>query len=75
MRSSPPNCTVKFQEVSKIGIEVLKGPVLDGVAETTKESFLVDGKQLPVDVAKVLKKAKAEVLISYLPVGSEEATK
>ncbi len=72
---SPPNCTVKFQEVSKIGIEVLKGPVLDGVAETTKESFLVDGKQLPVDVAKVLKKAKAEVLISYLPVGSEEATK
>ncbi len=69
-----PNCTTKFKDVPKLEVEVMKGPVLDGVAETTKDSFLVDQKQLPVDVPKILKKTKAEVLISYLPVGSEQAT-
>ncbi len=70
-----PNCTIKFKDVPKLGVEVMKGPVLDGVAETTKDSFLVDPKQLPVDVTKILKKTKAEILISYLPVGSEQATR
>ena len=72
---SPPNCTTKFKNVPKLGVEVMKGPVLDGVAETTKDSFLVDAKQLPVDVPKILKKTKAEILVSYLPVGSEQATR
>jgi myo-inositol-1-phosphate synthase len=72
---SEPNCTVKFKDVPRLGVEVMKGPVLDGVAETTKDSFLVDWKQQPVDVAKILKKVKPDVLVSYLPVGSEEATK
>jgi len=70
-----PNCTVKFKDVPRLDCEVMKGPVLDGVAETTKESFLADPKQLPVDVPKILKKVKADVLINYLPVGSEQATR
>ncbi|MBN2251566.1 MAG: inositol-3-phosphate synthase [Candidatus Altiarchaeota archaeon] len=72
---SGPNCTTRFSDVPKVGVEVLKGPVLDGVAETTRESFLVDGKQVPVDVPKILKETKADVFVSYLPVGSEQATK
>jgi myo-inositol-1-phosphate synthase len=70
-----PNCTKKFSDVPNWNVEVKKGPVLDGVAETTREKFSVDPKQKPVDVASELKKAGAEVVISYLPVGSEEATR
>ena len=68
-----PNCTIRFSSVPKTGVEVLKGPVLDGVAETTKEHFLVDPRQKPVSVRKALQDSGAEMLINYLPVGSEEA--
>ncbi len=70
-----PNCTIKFSDVPNWGIKVQKGPVLDGVAETTKEKFTVDENQKSVDVVKALKDSKAEVMVSYLPVGSEEAVK
>lgn len=70
-----PNCTKKFSGVPYWGVEVKKGPVLDGVAETTREKFSVDPRQKPVDVASELKKSGAEVVINYLPVGSEEATR
>ena len=76
-----PNCTTIFQkDVPKTGVIVQKGPVLDGVAEHMKNypeerAFVVDEKQKPIDVAAELKKVKAEVLINYMPVGSEEATK
>jgi len=70
-----PNCTVKFSEVPHWGVEVKKGPVLDGVADTTREKFTVDPKQKPVDVAKELQKSGAEVAICYLPVGSEQAAR
>ena len=73
-----PNCTIVFQrELPKSRVTVQMGPVLDGVAEHMKtypdqEAFRVaDAK--PVDVAKVLKESGAEVLVSYLPVGSQEA--
>jgi myo-inositol-1-phosphate synthase len=70
-----PNCTVKFSDVPPIGVEVRKGPVLDGVAETTREKFAVDPRQKPEDVEAILKEAEPDVLVSYLPVGSEEATR
>ncbi|MFH0861025.1 MAG: inositol-3-phosphate synthase [Candidatus Altiarchaeota archaeon] len=70
-----PNCTKKFSNVPKWDVEVRKGPVLDGVADTTREKFSVDPKQKPVDVKEALKESKAEVLINYLPVGSEEAAR
>ncbi len=72
---SEPNCTKKFSDVPEMGIEVMKGQVLDGVAPHMKDYFLVDENQKPVDVASVLKKSKADVLVNYLPVGSEEAVK
>jgi myo-inositol-1-phosphate synthase len=72
---SEPNCTKKFSDISVMGVEVMKGQVLDGVANHMKDYFLVDEKQKPVDVADVLKKSRADILINYLPVGSDEAVK
>jgi len=72
---SPPNCTKKFSDVPHWGVTVKKGPVLDGVAETTKEKFSVDQKQAPVDVKTELIESGAEIAVSYLPVGSEKAVR
>ncbi len=75
---SEPNCTKKFSDVPKTGVVVMKGPVLDGVAGHMngggRNSFVVaDGKE--ADVVGVLKKTGAEVLVNYMPVGSEKAAK
>lgn len=76
-----PNCTKIFcKDIPKQNVIVQKGPVLDGVASHMQDwpddrAFRVDAKQKPVNVAEELKKAKADILINYMPVGSEEATK
>lgn len=72
---SEPNCTKKFSDIPELDVEVMKGQVLDGVAPHMKDYFRVDHTQGPVDVASVLKRSKADILINYLPVGSEEAVK
>lgn len=76
---APPNCTKVFQkDIPKTNVKVLMAPVLDGVADHMKnfpasQTFVV-AKAKPVDVAKELKKVKADILISYMPVGSQKAT-
>jgi len=70
-----PNCTIKFSDVPELGVDVQKGPVLDGVGETMRDSFVVDTRQRICNVKEVLKKSGAEVVVSYLPVGSEQATR
>ena len=70
-----PNLATKFSEVPHLGVPVVKGPVLDGVAPHMTERFTVDPNQKPVDIASYLKEIKAEVVICYLPVGSEQAAK
>ena len=73
-----PNCTMVFQKALKpSGVEVQMAPVLDGVAShmddyADEEAFRVSSAE-PVNVAQVLKESGAEVLICYLPVGSEQA--
>ena len=75
-----PNCTMVFQkEIPHMGVKVMMGPVLDGIADhmlnyPEHQSFRVANEK-PVDVTKILKETGAEVLINYMPVGSEEATK
>ncbi len=75
-----PNCTTVFEpSVNSQDIMVQMGPILDGVAEhmmsyPEDQAFRVADAE-PVDVARVLKETGAEVLISYLPVGSEEAVR
>jgi len=72
-----PNCTPKFSDVPDIDVIVQPGPISDGVAPHMIDSFYCynESKMKPVDVASVLKEAKAEILVNFLPVGSEEATK
>ena len=73
-----PNCTKIFcKDVPKFGVEVKMGPVLDGVAshmaDYPEDRRFVVSKEKPVDVVRELKNSGAEVLINYLPVGSQQA--
>ena len=68
-----PNNTVVFAKVRKTGIVVNNSPVLDGVGEYVKD-VVIPSKQKTQDPIKILKKSGAEVLINYLPVGSQKAT-
>ena len=75
-----PNCTkVFYEKLPEYPVKVEMGPVLDGISEhmadySEEKSFLV-AAQKPCDVAKVLKESGAEILINYLPVGSEKAVR
>lgn len=70
-----PNCAQVFSEVPNLNVEVVPGPVLDGVASHMTESFQVEANHESVDVAAYLRETGAEFLVCYLPVGSEEAAK
>lgn len=70
-----PNKATKFAEVPYLNVPVVKGQVLDGVAEHMHDRFTVDENQRSVDVVRYLKDIRAEILICYLPVGSEKAAK
>ncbi|MFN4197005.1 MAG: inositol-3-phosphate synthase [Caldimicrobium sp.] len=80
---SPPNCTTVFYpDVPKLGVKVRMGKVLDGVAEHMKYQpeeltmVLAEEKEDELeDVVAHLKDVSADVLISYVPVGSEEAAR
>jgi myo-inositol-1-phosphate synthase len=70
---SGPNNTARFAEVPRLGVTVRQGPRLDGVGRYTAEVVRpLDGPG--DDVARVLRDTGTDVLISYLPVGSEAAT-
>jgi myo-inositol-1-phosphate synthase len=70
-----PNNTLKYGNVPSLGVEVKRGPVMDGLGKYLKPVIRVDATQEPVDVAKTLQDAGADMVINYLPVGSEAATK
>ena len=69
---SSMNNTIRFADVPELGIEVQRGPTLDGLNKYYLEK-IQESPAEPVDVAAVLKASGAEVLVSYLPVGSEQA--
>jgi len=68
------NNTIKFCDVPELGVTVLRGPTFDGFGEYYRQ-VAEESPFEPVDVAQALRDAKADVLVSYLPVGSEEAQK
>jgi myo-inositol-1-phosphate synthase len=68
------NNTIKICDVPYLGLEVQRGPTLDGLGKYYRETIEESAAE-PVDVVQVLKDAQADVLVSYLPVGSEEADK
>ncbi|HEX6877701.1 MAG TPA: inositol-3-phosphate synthase [Nocardioidaceae bacterium] len=68
------NNTIKITDVPPTGVTVQRGPTLDGLGRYYRET-IDESDAEPVDVVAVLKDAQADVLVCYLPVGSEEAAK
>ena len=70
-----PNCCAKFAEVPKLGVKVLPGPILDGVATHMHKPFKAyDDEKMNIDVVEALREAEADMLVNFLPVGSHKAT-
>ena len=69
-----PNNTYRFAEVPTLDVPVRRGPTLDGLGPSLAER-VPQSPEEPVDVAGELSDRGAQVLVSYLPVGSEEATR
>ena len=68
------NNTIKIADVPPTNVTVQRGPTLDGIGKYYAETIEVSDTEA-VDVVKVLKDARVDVMVSYLPVGSEEADK
>jgi len=71
---SEPNNTIKFADIPPLGVEVQRGPTLDGLGRYYRD-MVDESTATPVDIAAALRDSGAEVLVSYLPVGSEAATR
>jgi myo-inositol-1-phosphate synthase len=72
--AAEPNNTIRFADVPPTNVLVQRGPTLDGLGIYYRET-IEESDAAPVDVAQVLRDVEADVLVSYLPVGSEEAAK
>src|SRR5690625_3295689 len=68
------NNTISLGEVPHLGVPVQRGPTLDGLGQYYRQT-ITESTADPVDVAEVLRNSGAEVLVCYLPVGSEEAAR
>ena len=68
------NNTIKFADVAPLGVPVLRGPTLDGLGEYYRDT-ITEADEEPVDVVAALRENQVDVLVSYLPVGSEQADK
>jgi myo-inositol-1-phosphate synthase len=69
-----PNNTFKFCEVPTTGVKVARGMTHDGLGEYLSK-IIQKAPGQTADIVKILKETKADVVLNYLPVGSEEATK
>ena len=68
-----PNNTMLFAAPGHTGVQVMRGPTLDGIGKYLRDE--IDESEAPVvDVAEALRQSKTDVLVSYLPVGSQRAT-
>lgn len=71
---TPPNNTFKFCDVPSTGVKVQRGMTHDGLGHYLSQ--IIEKAPGPTaDIVKILKETKTDVVINYLPVGSEEATK
>ncbi|MEY2404138.1 MAG: myo-inositol-phosphate synthase [Acidimicrobiaceae bacterium] len=68
------NNTIKFSEVPHLGVTVQRAPTFDGFGEFYRETC-EESPAEPIDVTQALRDSRADVLVSYLPVGSEQAQK
>src|SRR5438445_13705161 len=68
------NNTIKICDVPPTGVVVQRGPTYDGLGQYYRET-IEESDAAPVDIVAALKEAKVDVVVSYLPVGSEVAAK
>jgi myo-inositol-1-phosphate synthase len=68
-----PNNADRFADVPATGVMVARGPTLDGIGEYLRDDVM-ESDAAPVDVASILKRTATDVVVSYLPVGSQKAT-
>ncbi|MCP2168891.1 inositol-3-phosphate synthase [Goodfellowiella coeruleoviolacea] len=68
------NNTIKIADVPPLGVTVQRGHTLDGLGRFYRET-IEEAEEEPVDVVAALREAEADVLVCYLPVGSEDAAK
>jgi myo-inositol-1-phosphate synthase len=68
------NNTIKIADVPPLGITVQRGHTLDGLGKYYRET-IEESTEEPVDIVASLKESRADVLVCYLPVGSEDAAK
>ena len=71
---TPPNNTFKFCEVPPTGVRLQRGMTHDGLGKYLSQ-IIQKAPGSTVDIVKVLKETETDVVLNYLPVGSEEATK
>ena len=69
-----PNNTEQFAQVPDTGVTVRRGPTLDGIGKYLQD-VVEEADDEPADVAGTLRDARTDVLVSYLPVGAERATR
>jgi myo-inositol-1-phosphate synthase len=67
-----PNNSLRFAEVPGTGTAVSRGPTLDGIGRYMRDE-IEESPEPPVDVARVIAESRTDVLVSYLPVGSQQA--
>ncbi|MEX1263212.1 MAG: inositol-3-phosphate synthase [Actinomycetota bacterium] len=67
-----PNNTIRFSDVAPLGVDVSRGHTLDGLGTYYRE-MVVESDEPEADVEQMLRDTRADVLVSYLPVGSEQA--
>jgi myo-inositol-1-phosphate synthase len=71
---SGPNNTIKFADVPHLGVPVHRGNTLDGIGRYLSDVITESTEPVP-DIAQILRDTQTDVVVSYLPVGSEAATK
>src|SRR4051812_31154911 len=68
-----PNNTYRFSDVRPTGVRVRRGPTFDGLGHYLRDD-IEESDEAEADVAEVLAESRTDVVISYLPVGSQKAT-
>src|SRR3989337_3541641 len=68
------NNTIKIADVPPTGVTVQRGQTLDGLGKYYRET-ITESDEEPVDIVAALRESRADVLVCYLPVGSEDAAK
>ena len=68
------NNTIRFANVGGLGVQVQRAPTFDGLGQYYRE-IIEESDAAPVDVVAALREARVDVVVSYLPVGSEQADK